>query len=243
MRCDTESRGHTTPNARSPLELVVNAPDGFIPLWAEGTTLRWRIRDSSLQSFANPKAAASEIEQLFGEAILRWGEAAPVKFTKQSDLWDFEVVMRNADDCDVNGCVLASSFFPDAGRHQLILYPKMFSQPREEQVETLIHETGHIFGLRHFFAQVSESAFPSQVFGTHSKFSIMNYGADSVLTGDDKADLKKLYRMAWAGDLTEINGTPIKFVRPFHTVGEAATSGLLAAQTLARARLPRMHLG
>jgi adenylylsulfate kinase-like enzyme len=50
----------------------------------------------------------------------------------------------------------------------------------------------------------------------------MNYGADSRLTEDDKKDLKRMYQMAWNGELTEINGTPIKFVKPFHTVAETA---------------------
>jgi hypothetical protein len=239
VRCDTESRGHATPSGRSPLELVVNVTEGFIPLWAPDTTLRWRIRESSLQSFENPQAAAAAIEELLGEALMRWGDAAPVKFTKGTDAWDFEIVMRNGDDCDINGCVLASSFFPDGGRHQVTLYPKLFGQPREEQVETLIHEIGHVFGLRHFFAQVSETAFPSEIFGTHNKFTIMNYGPDSVLTQDDKADLKRLYRMAWAGELTHINGTPIKFVNPFHTVGEAAENAVLVAQTAAPREWPR----
>src|SRR5262249_50749441 len=142
-----------------------------------------------------------------------------------------------SDNCNVNGCVLASAFFPDAGRHQLTLYPKLFEQPNEEQVETLIHEIGHAFGLRHFFAQVSETAFPSQIFGAHNKFTIMNYVADSVLTQDDKADLKRLYRMAWSGELTNINGTPIKFVKPFHTIGQSPDNALLAARAAPPRRL------
>ena len=48
----------------------------------------------------------------------------------------------------------------------------------------------------------------------------MNYGSQSVLTADDKADLKTLYQLAWCGELTHINGTPIKLVKPFHTLGE-----------------------
>jgi hypothetical protein len=49
----------------------------------------------------------------------------------------------------------------------------------------------------------------------------MNYGPDSRLTEADKTDLKKLYQLAWSGQLTHINGTPIKFVKPFHTIGGA----------------------
>ena len=157
---------------------------------------------------------------------MAWGTAAPIKFTKDEDVWDFEVVVKQADDCDRSGCVLASAFFPDAGQHELVLYPKMFAQDRKEQLETLIHELGHVFGLRHFFAQVSETAWPSEIFGKHNKFSIMNYGTASVLTDEDKADLGTLYQRAWAGQLTEVNGTQIRFVTPFHTTGHSAASML-----------------
>src|SRR5215217_4484166 len=156
VRCDTEQRGHATPRGQSRERLVVDASEGFIPLWAENTILRWRFRESSFQSFQNPESAKAAAEQLLAEAILAWEDAVPVKFTKEDDVWDFEIVMKRGDDCDINGCVLASAFFPDAGRHQLTLYPKIFTQDRKEQVETLIHEIGHTFGLRHFFAQVSE---------------------------------------------------------------------------------------
>lgn len=216
--CDTEPRGHKTPQGRSPLEIVVDASEGFIPLWSKGMTLRWRFRESSMNNFANPAAAKGEIRKLFAEALLAWGTAAPIKFTEDLDLWDFEIVMRSADNCSSSGCVLASAFFPDSGRHRLVLYPKMFTQGREEQVETLIHEVGHIFGLRHFFAKISETEWPAEIFGTHSKFSIMNYGSLSALTAEDKADLRRLYQLVWSGSLTHINGTPIRQVKPYHTL-------------------------
>jgi hypothetical protein len=222
VRCDTESRGHPTPRGRSITEIVVDASEGFVPLWAKNTTLRWRFRESSFQGLDDPAAAKASVQQLLGECLLAWGNAAPVKFAKRNDSWDFEIVMRAADDCDASGCVLASAFFPDAGRHKLVLYPRMFEQTRKEQVETLIHEIGHIFGLRHFFALVSETEWPAKVFGKHHKFSIMNYGEDSKLTSYDKSDLKRLYELAWSGQLTRINGTPIRFVKPFHDSGAAA---------------------
>ncbi|WP_292291755.1 matrixin family metalloprotease [Mesorhizobium sp.] len=231
VRCDTEKRGHTTPHGRTPLEIVVDASEGFIPLWAKGTTLRWRFRDNSFAVFENQAAAKAAVEQLLGQAILKWGDSAPVKFAKRDDSWDFEVVMRSTDDCDDNGCVLASAFFPDAGRHKLTLYPRMFEQPSEEQVETLIHEIGHIFGLRHFFALVSETDWPAEIFGEHKKFSIMNYGNDSKLTSQDTFDLKRLYQMVWSGLLTEVNGTPIRIVKPFHASGAATESALAIAAT------------
>lgn len=218
--CDTDSRGHKTPKGKSPVELVVDASEGFIPLWSRNSTLRWRFRESSMTAFKNPTAAKAAIRKLLGKALVGWGAAAPVKFAERVDAWDFEIVMRKADECEAGGCVLASAFFPDAGRHKLNLYPKMFEQTEKEQIETLEHEIGHTFGLRHFFAQItSESQFPSEIFGKHVKFSIMNYGSDSVLTEQDRKDLTNLYQAAWSGSLGAINGTPIKFVKPFHTTG------------------------
>jgi hypothetical protein len=217
--CDTDSLGFASPENRSPLELVLDASEGFIPLWTKGVTLRWRFHEASMSTFQNPQAAKTGIRALLSEAILAWGDAAPIKFNELRDAWDFEIIVRDADRCNANGCVLASAFFPDGGRHQLVIYPQMFSQAREEQVETLVHELGHVFGLRHFFAKVQESQWPSEVFGEHKPFTIMNYGEESMLTDADKSDLKKLYRSVWRGELTEINGTPIKLVKPFHDSG------------------------
>jgi hypothetical protein len=222
--CDTDTRGHASPEGKSVFELVVDASEGFIPLWAKGSMLRWRFQEHSFTSFEKPAAAKVAIRKLLGKALLAWGDAAPVKFAERADAWDFEIVMRASDRCDINGCVLASAFFPDSGRHELRLYPKLLEQPDQEQVETLIHEIGHTFGLRHFFANISEKEWPSIIVGVHKKFTIMNYGADSRLTSADKTDLKKLYASVWAGRVTEINNTPVRLVRPFHTAGAAPDS-------------------
>lgn len=217
--CDTDTRGYATPKNRSPLDLVVDASEGFIPLWDEDVTLRWRFQERSMSIFVDSEAAKTAIKELLAEAILAWGDATPVKFAQRDDAWDFEIVMRATDRCNSRGgCVLASAFFPDPGRHELVIYPRMFEQSRKEQVDTLTHEIGHIFGLRHFFANISETQWPSEIFGTHSRFSIMNYGSDSELTDDDKDDLRLLYKMVWSGELTEINGTPIQLMKPFSTI-------------------------
>lgn len=217
--CTTEPRGHDTPKGASLLEIVLNASDGFIPLWAPNSTLRWRFEEASLKRYRHPDAVKLEVEKLIGEALIAWGNAVPVKFVQADDNWDFEIVVRDDDECSPQGCTLARAFFPDAGRHELVIFPKMFSQSREEQMETLAHELGHVFGLRHFFALVKETAWPAVVFGEHSKFSIMNYGADSKLTDADRSDLKQLYAQVWSGQLTAINGTNIRLVTPFHQSG------------------------
>jgi hypothetical protein len=216
IKCITDTRGFATRDNDARVRIVVDASEGFIPLWAKNSTLRWRFQEQSMKAFANPLAAKAAIRNLLGEALLAWGDAVPVKFAERKDAWDFEVSVRSSDDCDINGCTLASAFFPDSGRHELVIYPKMLEQPIKEQIETLAHELGHVFGLRHFFAKLSESTWPSEIFGTHKPFSIMNYGAKSVLTTADKADLKNLYQQVWAQQITAINGTEIRLVRPFH---------------------------
>ncbi|MBS1831048.1 MAG: matrixin family metalloprotease [Acidobacteria bacterium] len=215
--CKTDSRGAATPGGNSPLSLILEATEGFIPLWARNSLLRWRFQDRSMALFENPNAARNEIRGLLADALLQWGDSAPVRFKEVEDAWDFEFAVQQSDSCSRNGCVLAAAFFPDAGRHQLELYPMMFEQSREEQVETMLHELGHVFGLRHFFAQITETRWRSEVFGDHSPFTIMNYGENSKLTEVDKQDLKRLYQLAWSGELSDINGTPIRFVNPHHT--------------------------
>ena len=71
--CETDTRGYPTPENRSPTELVVDASEGFIPLWEAETALRWRFQENSMQIFQNPEGAKAAIRQLLGEAIIAWG--------------------------------------------------------------------------------------------------------------------------------------------------------------------------
>lgn len=213
--CETDKRGFPTPENKSPLELMVNAPNGVIPLWAKGTTLKWRFQESSMAVFRDPEAAKGYLRKLFGLGVKLWGPGVPVSFSETHENWDFELVVASKENCGPSGCTLARAFFPDAGRHELVLFPTLFEQTHQEQVETMAHELGHIFGLRHFFADVSETAWPSTKFGKHSKFSIMNYGPNSRMTENDRADLAALYESFWDGSLEKINGTQVVAVHPF----------------------------
>lgn len=238
--CETESRGFPTPDNLNPLELILDAPDGTIPLWERNVTLRWRFNENSMLAFTNPAAAKAALEQLMIEALAAWGDAAPVAFTKSSTAWDFEVFMNPVAKCSSSGCVLASAFFPGGGQPRFDLYPTLFRQTRQEFIETLCHEFGHVFGLRHFFAQTQETDRGSELFGSQSQFTIMNYGEDSRLTDTDKNDLKRLYAEVWSGSRTRINGTPIRLVRPFHSSG--VTPGSASPFTAAaQGRCPCCH--
>lgn len=213
--CVTDARGYAQPGNKSLFDLRVDASDGFIPLWDKGVTLNWRFSKSFASYFKNPDAAKQGVKQLLGKAIAAWGAACPVKFKENNDAWDFEIDMHK-EDCDASGCVLASAFFPNQGQNVLYIYPTLFKQPAKEQLETIEHEIGHIFGLRHFFANIEEKEWQSELFGKDNPFSVMNYGAKSILTPDDINDLKRLYEMVWKGQLTSINGTEIRKFVSYH---------------------------
>lgn len=219
IKCKTDVRGKARPQGkkRSAARLVVDATDGFIPLWAKNTVLRWRFEGRSLEAFDYPEEAKEALRHLMGEALLKWSDAVPVKFSERQEAWDFEVAIADRDDCDGSNCVWAEAFFPDSGRHQLIIYPIFFDGSLEKKLATLAHEFGHIFGLRHFFANIKEKDWPVEIVGKHQKFTIMNYGPNSYMTKQDRDDLKKLYKAAWSGDLTHINATPIRLMKPFST--------------------------
>ncbi|WP_299215700.1 matrixin family metalloprotease [uncultured Aquimarina sp.] len=218
IKCETDSRGYATPKDRDPAEIVVDASEGFIPLWKKDVNLRWRFNPSLYNFFQYPDQAMDGIRTLLSKGIREWGDAAPIRFSERNDAWDFEIIVKK-DNCDHRGCTLASAFFPDGGRHQLVIYPQMFLQSEQEQIETMAHELGHIFGLRHFFAEISEAAYPSIKFGAHKPFTIMNYGPESKMTANDRKDLKALYEKVWSGELTEINRTRIVTFWPYHYLG------------------------
>jgi len=189
------------------MELVFGLGD-HIPLWKQNVTLKWRLHPS-FNNYKNAENVKNYIRGVLNEAIEKWGDASPVKFQENNSSYDFEIIMR-PDNCDAYGCTLASAFFPNSNLNILTLYPKMFQQIRFEQVETMIHEMGHIFGLRHYFAKERETSWRSEVFGHHYPLTIMNYGHNSTLTDQDKLDLKRLYSMVWSGQLSSINNMPIR---------------------------------
>ena len=214
--CTTDGVGFETPKNRSPLEIVVDTSEGVVPLWEKGSVLRWEFDENSLALYANPEEIKEYIRELFAEALLEWDFAVPIIFSENSKSWDFKLRVEADDNCNPRGCTLARAFFPGPGRNDLLLFPEMFKQSRKEQVDTMIHELGHIFGLRHFFAKIREDEWPAEIFGEHDAFSIMNYGDKSELTDNDKDDLSLLYRLAWSEEILDIKGTPIKLFSPYH---------------------------
>ncbi|KAG0380172.1 hypothetical protein BGX24_009787 [Mortierella sp. AD032] len=217
--CVTGERAPTH-NHSSP-EILVGTL-GIIPLWAKNTVLRYRFNHTSAVALEQLHRTEEDFIRLFKKAIGMWGDAAPVTFKADDAAWDFEFDIRKDKFCFEGGCVLASAFFPDTGRHQLVIYPSMFNHNEAEQVETLVHELGHVFGLRHWFAKREDgNGWRAEVFGRQDPVTIMNYDDrrtlidESTLTDADKTDLIKLYDSAWSGGIKHINTTPIVLFESF----------------------------
>ena len=100
--CVTDSKGYAQPDNKDIAKLRVDATDGFIPLWGKDVSLNWRFNKSFGSFFKDPDAAKNGIRKLFGQAIMAWGDACPVKFHEVKDAWDFEIHMHQAD-CDNTG--------------------------------------------------------------------------------------------------------------------------------------------
>jgi|GEM_PF-776073 len=214
--CKTDKIGHEKPPHR-PDGLVLDVNYGFIPLWAPNVTLRWKFDDRSLLHYRDPESVKNYIRDMIERGLRLWEDAIPVTFFEDTHTCDFKVTVSRHNDCFSNGaCVLGEAFFPSGSpNNRLTLFPELFNRSPNTQNEIMAHEFGHIFGLRHFFAKIKEQAWPSEIFGTHSKFTIMNYGKESKMTPKDIEDLKILYTSVWNGTLTHINGTPIRLQVPY----------------------------
>lgn len=201
---------------------MVDVYRGKLPLWEPGTTLHWRFDERSLLRHDDPHAMARMVRRLFHEAVAAWQDAAPVRFKESTERWDFEIAVLRRPDCERDLCTLASAFFPLPVRQRLLVYPSLFEFDRDEQLATMAHELGHIFGLRHFFADTDsvELKFPSHHFGSRSRFTIMNYGEKSRLTEADRRDLRRLYQAAWSDDPKAILGKPVKLVSAPHVAAQ-----------------------
>lgn len=214
--CSTERRARTREEIES--SLIIEPTSGKLLFWAENQILHWRFGEASFMRYKKPELIKAAVRSVFFKAITAWGDSAPIRFKEEQDAYDFEIHLMPIDDIQAGSYTAARSFFPDSGQHRLRLYPAFFEKipDEKERVDALIHELGHVFGLRHFMAFENGPVFSGAVYGANNPLTIMNYGALSELTPQDKSDLSSLYREVWSGRLTNVNRTPVELVRPWH---------------------------
>jgi len=220
-----------TEKAESFNKLVLNVEAGrrkFVKLWAQGVTLRWRYAAGSVTTGAVSPAA---FESAFKTAYSKWING-PVKIEGPvTGDYDFEVKLDEKDypvfndDGSLRGYVLASAFFPSSPQDERVfhVYPRSVSS----LVSTLEHEIGHVFGLRHYFG-LSEGGVAYFRHDSLNPQSIMNYGANSVLTAKDISDLRDLYQQVWSRTLTYVKDVETRVKVPIQLTNWNMLAGALA---------------
>ena len=227
IRCQTDQVGRGQVAKAGNDSLVVDNTDGFVPLWQRGTVLRYKIDIESFQSlYANANETIANVERSFDEAFRSWRfEGIDMQRNQQS--FDFIIHAADTNGDALNGYVLASAFFPSSNLNHFQIHPEAFTMGNG-LVQTLQHEIGHVFGLRHWFYW-RES--PAKLFGDQSEKTIMNYGANSVLTDQDRADLQRMYNAVWSGEPNIFgDNTPVVLFDPYSTTTALMRSMYRSAQ-------------
>ena len=153
------------------------------------------------------------VQELFEQAQQKWEFTDYVTIEQVDSIFkaDFIVHAAPTNGNMSSGFVLASAFFPNADQNDFYVYPEMFTVG--DPLNTMLHEIGHIYGLRHYFFR-EEEGFPGLTFGTENEKTIMNYGKNSILTDTDKTELKALYE--YVMDNTKVNPGPVVMFKSRH---------------------------
>ncbi|KAI0014715.1 hypothetical protein F4780DRAFT_767184 [Xylariomycetidae sp. FL0641] len=179
--------------------------NNVIGRWAKGAAPCWCVKRSSFPSIADAEYAAACLR----EAVRLWRRAAPniptFNQTEDREIATFQLTYGSTDDLGL----LAEAFFPNQSRRELEVFKEAFSSMNKPFLTNiLLHEVGHILGLRHEFAEI----IPSVQMGTPDRLSVMNYHGQAdqwVITAADASWTNELY-----SDIQEIRGSRIQFVHP-----------------------------
>lgn len=114
-------------------------PHPYIPLWKNGTTLRWSFNNNNDMSGEQK----SVIRKLLLEAIKKW-EDIPITFEETRGATDFIIESQSI----VSG-LFTQPFSPEDSGISLKISSSFWSLHEEQQLITLCHDLGHIMGLRH----------------------------------------------------------------------------------------------
>lgn len=149
----------------------------------------------------------AEVTSLMTRATLQWESAADIDFKDIGASTSkplFIVRAATAAEEKSNPYTIASAFFPSLFARELVLYKRFFAKDDAGRMSTMVHELGHILGLRHEHIwkngkQVEESSYPAELITALDKGSIMHYNwkpgynGNGKLTALDKRGVKILY--------------------------------------------------
>ncbi len=183
-------------------ELFLGINRGNIQLWESGSTINWIARSDGYPSDQHAMEAAIGLWR----AADQWNEAMDgrVRFRYVTVFDDAAFQLVYGGD---RGGVLASAFFPDQWEMSLntvFVNQGQFSpQQRPLMVNTMLHELGHVLGLRH---EHSHSGIPgfippedtlfgaeSIIYGARNPRSVMAYYQGQTIQDSDVTSIRKAY--------------------------------------------------
>jgi hypothetical protein len=196
--CVTQASVDTT-------EDIVVGMGPLIPRWqaskSDPTELLYFVIRDGFASDEDFDDAASAFQQAADD----WNALAfGVKITRTMDQNQAHFVVRYFMPDEDQG-VLASAFFPNNVQDVLIYDRSLTSDSGKRSLKSiLLHEIGHIIGLRHEFAITGKGApsgrperdAPAKQFGSQNANSVMAYVFPPTMQETDKHDVKEFYKLS-----------------------------------------------
>ncbi len=183
-------------------DLFLGVNPGSIRLWESGSTINWIARSDGYPSDQHAMHAAVAMAR----AAQQWNEAMDgrVRFQYVTNFDDAAFQLEYGGD---RGLVLASAFFPDQWQNALntvFVYQLQFNPlQRATMYNTMLHELGHVLGLRHEHshsgippftpAEDTRGGYQSILYGEHNPRSVMAYYQGQTIQDSDVESIRLAY--------------------------------------------------
>ncbi|KAK5995107.1 hypothetical protein PT974_03501 [Cladobotryum mycophilum] len=169
IRCQTQ-----TSSVKGDQSSLVVGWKGECPRWIPGSVITWAI-GQDWQDDADDEANRLHSVEQFKNAAERWNSANIHVTFKQVDSPDDAtfVVVRGGR----HPRSAAEAFFPNSNKdNAVVIYDVCFIPLyRDKMWQILLHELGHVLGLRHEFALIDEEGDDATQFGVKNAYSVMSY--------------------------------------------------------------------